>query len=227
MSIMLKGKISEIFESFQGEGLYLGERQLFVRFFGCNLSCKFCDTKLKKFTEYTLQDLGRHLSGYGSDYHSVAFTGGEPLLQKDFLKEALQLTRGQGFKNYLETNGTLADALEEVIDAVDIIAMDLKLPSSTSMQDFWQEHQRFLKIASRKEVFLKIVVCESTGDKDLLKAIILIRDVHPAAVLVLQPNSYEDQGRLKQKLEDFRDISRENSVISCIIPQVHKVVGVR
>ncbi|TRZ47762.1 7-carboxy-7-deazaguanine synthase QueE [bacterium] len=227
MSIMLKGKITEVFESFQGEGLYLGERQIFVRFFGCNLSCKFCDTKPDRFTEYSPEELFARIKQHGNDFHSLAFTGGEPLLQKDFLKEIAILTRRQGFRHYLETNGTLPEELKEVIDLLDIIAMDLKLPSSTSLSELWEEHGRFLEIASRKEVFLKIVVCESTHEQDLHKAIALIKRTHQAVVLVLQPNSYEGINRLNKKLEDFKAISTDNSITTCIIPQVHKIAGLR
>jgi 7-carboxy-7-deazaguanine synthase len=224
---MLKGKIAEIFESFQGEGLYLGERQLFVRFFGCNLKCKFCDTKLNRYNEYEPDELLRELKQYKQGYHSVAFTGGEPLMQKDFLKEAASLTRGHGFKNYLETNGTLTWELEEVIDFIDIIAMDLKLSSSTEMADFWDVHRRFLKVASKRELFLKVVICHSTQEKDLYEALSLIKEVHREAVLVLQPNAAEDISTLRNKLESFRDISGSQGVTACVIPQVHKMMGAR
>lgn len=94
----MKGKINDIFASVQGEGIYLGEEQLFVRFFGCNLGCRFCDTKINNFREYEPQQLLEELKGYQNTYHAVSFTGGEPLLQKDFLKEAMALTKREGYK---------------------------------------------------------------------------------------------------------------------------------
>lgn len=223
----MKGKISEVFESVQGEGIYLGEKQLFVRFFGCNLNCKFCDTQLDYFIEYEPEELLEELKLYQDKYHSVSFTGGEPLLQKDFLKEILKLTQKQGYRNYLETNGTLPEALEEVIGYLDIVAMDLKLPSSTGLNHLWQEHRQFLKIASAKEVFLKAVICQSTQEEDLKEGLRLIKEVNRSAILILQPNSYEDSVDLREKLEKFRDICINDKVTTCIIPQIHKSVGLK
>lgn len=222
----MKGRISEVFDSVQGEGIYLGEKQLFVRFFGCNLSCRFCDTKLDRFMEYEPQELFEELKLYEAGFHSVSFTGGEPLLQKDFLKEVLRLNRRQGYKNYLETNGTLPHHLKEVIDYLDIVAMDLKLSSSTGLVDLWGLHRRFLEIASEKEVFLKMIICRSTQEGDLRRAVMLIKDVNPGAILVLQPNSFEAHNELAEKLENFKDICTEENLTACVIPQMHKVVGI-
>jgi len=41
----LYADIAEIFSSIQGEGLYVGRRQIFIRFCGCNLNCRYCDTE--------------------------------------------------------------------------------------------------------------------------------------------------------------------------------------
>ena len=224
---MIKGKISEIFESIQGEGLYLGERQIFVRFFGCNLNCSFCDTKLSHFEEYTPEELLAKILKFNGNYHSISFTGGEPLLQRDFLKDAMALTKKSGFKNYLETKGVLADELSEVIEYVDIIAMDFKLPSSTGCGEYWDEHRQFLKIASGKEVFVKAVISGSTVESDLNKAIKIIRETDGGAALVLQPDSNEDSLELNKKLEAFKLICEYNKVNSRTIPQFHKFLGVK
>jgi len=223
----VKGRISEVFESIQGEGIYLGERQLFVRFFGCNLKCRYCDTRLDNFVEYEPEDLLKELKKYGNGFHSVSFTGGEPLLQKDFLKEALRLIRESGFRNYLETNGTLPDPLEEIIDYLDFVAMDLKLPSSTGLSDFWDIHRRFLEIASRKEVFLKAVICRDTNEEDLRATLRFIQDNNKSVVLVLQPNSHENDNFLKEKIEGFRNICLDEKVSACIIPQVQKIINIK
>jgi organic radical activating enzyme len=221
------GKITEVFSSIQGEGLYFGEEQIFVRFFGCNLKCKFCDTPLDRFTEYEPEELLQELNLYKNGRSTVSFTGGEPLLQKYFLKATLKLTRAEGYKNYLETNGILHSALEDVIDYVDIVAMDLKLPSSTGLKDFWHHHRRFLEVASKKEVFLKMVICHSTNEEDLREGLRLIHEVNKFLILILQPNSYEDSQTMREKLELFKDIARDNHITACIIPQLHKKIGIK
>ncbi|MGA2775712.1 MAG: 7-carboxy-7-deazaguanine synthase QueE [Candidatus Omnitrophota bacterium] len=221
----MKAKIAEIFDSVQGEGLYVGERQIFVRFFGCNLNCRYCDTRLDSFREYEPKELLNELKVYWNSYHSISFTGGEPLLHNKFLKELLKLTRASGFRNYLETNGTLPLELESVIEHIDIVAMDVKLPSSTGLQGFWEVHSKFLKIASRKEVFIKAIICASTKEEDLRLTIEMIKNVNKAAMLVLQPNSFEGAKALAKKLENFRNICFQEKISTCVIPQIHKIIG--
>lgn len=225
--IRTNGKITEVFSSVQGEGLYFGEEQIFVRFFGCNLKCRFCDTPLDRFTEYEPQELVEEVKLYRNGHPTVSFTGGEPLLQKYFLKAVLKLTQQEGFKNYLETNGILHSALEDIIDYVDIVSMDLKLPSSTGMKDFWYHHRRFLEIASKKEVFLKMVICNDTNEGDLREGLKLIKEINKFLILILQPNSYEESIAMQEKLELFKEIARDNHITACIIPQLHKKIGVK
>jgi organic radical activating enzyme len=223
----MTGKIFEVFKSIQGEGIYAGEKQIFVRFFGCNLSCRFCDTTLSGFRECQAQQLWEEIESQGNGFHSLSFTGGEPLLQKDFLKEILTLSHAAGHKNYLETNGTLFFHLKEVIGELDIIAMDIKLASSSGMGNLMWMHRKFLEIASAKEVFLKAICCLSTTEEDLLEAITLIKEVNPQAVLVLQPNWFEYGQQMSEKLLGFRQLCKQQGIDVRVMPQLHKLLGAK
>jgi 7-carboxy-7-deazaguanine synthase len=223
----MKAKISEVFESIQGEGIYMGERHVFVRFFGCNLNCRYCDTKLLRYTEYESGALLDEVKRYQRVSGIISYTGGEPLLQKDFLKEMMILAHKNNFRNYLETNGTLPEALADVIDHVNVIAMDVKLPSSTGMQPLWDQHLRFLKIAHKKDVFLKTIVCESTTDADIHALICMIESSNLAVPVVLQPDSSADTAALKPKVEKYVAWCTSEGIATCYIPQMHKLLGVK
>jgi len=221
----LEGKVSEVFKSIQGEGLYQGVDQVFVRFFGCNLGCSFCDTKLESYEEKTVLELLDEIDSFG-DYHSLSITGGEPLLQIDFLKDLLKLIKKRKQKVYLETNGTLPENLGKVIDYTDIIAMDFKLPSSTGLEPFWDKHQEFLGIAKGKKTFIKTVINTTTAVQDIYKTIEIIKDAAKKTTLVLQPqNPLEIM--VKAKLEGFKQLCREEGLEVKVIPQMHKRLGLK
>ena len=224
----MKARIAEVFVSIQGEGIYLGREQIFIRFFGCNLNrCRFCDTKSDSFKEYESYDLLIYLKSSFDDLRFVSLTGGEPLVQKDFLKEFLPLIKQSGFKIYLETNATLPQALSEIIDYIDIISMDFKFPSSTGLGDFWQEHESFLRIASQKELFVKAVICNTTELVDLKKAIHLLSNFNQDCPFILQPNSFENDRSLMNKIKEFQRFSLEFLSDVKVIPQMQRLVGLK
>jgi organic radical activating enzyme len=223
----VKAKISEVFDSIQGEGIYMGERQVFVRFFGCNLECRFCDTKMTHCAEYESQALMDEIKRHQRLSGVISYTGGEPLLQSGFLKEMMPMALRNNYRNYLETNGTLPEALAEVIDHVNVIAMDVKLPSSTGLDAHWGKHREFLKIALKKDVFLKAILCESTSDEDIQSLISMIQDSRSAVPLVFQPNYNEDVGSLRAKAEKYKRLCNHEGVAACFIPQMHRLLGVK
>ncbi len=221
----LEGKVSEVFKSIQGEGLYQGVDQVFVRFFGCNLKCNFCDTELDCYKEKTTSELFNEINSFG-DCHSLSITGGEPLLQIDFLKDLLKFLKKQKQKIYLETNGTLPQNLEKVINYADIIAMDFKLPSSTGLEPFWEQHQKFLDIACQKKTFIKAVIGTTTMVEDVYKMIGIIKGSGKEVTVVLQPqNPFEIM--VKAKLEGFEELCQEEGIEAKVIPQSHKKLGLR
>ncbi|MCK5288618.1 MAG: 7-carboxy-7-deazaguanine synthase QueE, partial [Candidatus Omnitrophica bacterium] len=197
----MKAELVEIFKSIQGEGLYQGQEQVFVRFYGCNLQCSFCDTKSLFYTKEDLFYIMKKINDLG-DFHSVSLTGGEPLLQIEFLKQLSKTLKQDKRTVYLETNGVLYENLREIIDFMDIISMDFKLPTSTNDRILWKEHTEFLKIALKKEVFVKAVIGLNTSEEDLIECIKIIKKLKPDLFFVLQPqNPYENQ--LKPKMEIF------------------------
>ena len=224
---MKKAKIAEIFESLQGEGIYAGVKQVFVRFFGCNLSCIFCDTPLKHFREYSPKALTKEISKF-SDYHSLCFTGGEPLLQADFLRGFLEEFSALKKKTYLETNGTLVSELLKILDFVDIIAMDFKLPSTASCGSFWKEHEEFLKASSSKDVFVKIVASQKTKGEDIVLAANIIKRIKPDVAVVLQPHWRDVGGALLDKMESYRQEFLKAGISKVgLFPQMHKSAGIK
>lgn len=226
---MVKAKVNEIFISMQGEGKYVGQKQCFVRFYDCNLDCYYCDTETIEFKEYDSAELVREIKRLigDSNIKTVSLTGGEPLLQRDFLLEFLPKLKSAGLNSYLETNGVLHDELFDVIDYVDVIAMDIKLPSSTKQKDFWKEHEECLKVAKNKDSFIKVIICMETTIEDLKKAVDLVAKTDPSMQFILQPNSQELSKSLADKLKEFKDYAKRFLLNVKLIPQLHKALGVK
>ncbi|MCF7870757.1 MAG: 7-carboxy-7-deazaguanine synthase QueE [Candidatus Omnitrophica bacterium] len=218
-------KIGEIFKSYQGEGPWQGKKQVFLRFFGCNLSCKFCDTKQNFYRLMTVPQVREEINSLG-EFHSISLTGGEPLLQADFINDFLKKVKKNGKIIYLETNGILYRNLAKIINFVDMVSIDFKLPSSTGVPPLWGLHQRFVKAVGDVDAFIKVVVGKNTTIEDLDKTLAIIKKNRPGLLLVLQPeNPYEDL--LKEKLSIFKKRSRKNSVSAEVISQLHKKIGIR
>jgi len=229
----MNAKILEIFHSIQGEGKYVGVPQVFVRFFECNMHCVWCDTPAsigdgkREYKELGLKDALAQVNALYENAYSVSITGGEPLLQKDFLKRFCHALRQEGKKIYLDTNGTLPDALAETIKDIDIIAMDIKLPSSTRQKAFWAEHKDFLKVASRKEVFVKAVVSLNTRKEDILKAVKLVAAIDPEILFILQPNYLDMKKGIIEECLGHQKLSAKFLKDVRILPQVHKFMKLR
>ncbi len=229
----MNAKILEIFHSIQGEGKYAGVPQVFVRFFECNMHCFWCDTPhsigdgKREYTEYSQKELFSRIQPWFRGIHSVSLTGGEPLVQKDFILEFIPLLKESRTKVYLETNGILYKELESLIKGIDIIAMDIKLPSSTKCQPFWVEHETFLKVSRKKDVFVKTVVTADTAKKDIERCVEIIESVDPGVVLFLQPNHFEiREGALERCLRFQEYCSRYLKDVR-VLPQVHKFIKMK
>jgi len=167
----------EIFSSIQGEGTHVGATTLFVRFGGCDLRCRWCDSPQTwvrrprcrievsrcrgefetRANPVPVEDVIAAAESLDLAAHAFAsLTGGEPLLQPEAVGEIARALRAKGPRILLETHGLAADDLESVIADIDVISMDWKLssdvrrasdPRHAAVESFHSEHEKFAAIA--------------------------------------------------------------------------------
>ena len=220
MQKQLTSKIKEIFTSIQGEGIEVGKKHIFIRFSRCNLACRYCDTDFKTdLKEYNSYDLYNILKNINCE--TISLTGGEPLLEAEFLKEFLEkYYQKLNKKIYLETNGTLFLELEKIIDYVDVVAMDIKLKSCTGQENRFLDNDKFLKIATKKETFIKVVFNDEIEENEINEVIKLAEKY--GVEVVLQPEmplkSYDITKIYDKFYEKYKNIR--------LIPQTHKFLNI-
>lgn len=228
-----RAKISEIFISYQGEGTFMGSRQLFVRFYDCNMSCVYCDTVQKSYKTFTKEALLGKILDFDDDYNELVLTGGEPLLYSGFLEKFLPLfLNHRTHRVYLETNGTLPGELEKIISFVNIVAMDIKLPSSSpAPESVWKEHSDLMRLSREKELIVKAVVTGSTTMDDIKKMADLIQHHKGALSVVLQPVMTEGEtvpGADPEMTLFFKEyIKKETKKDVVVLGQMHKYANIR
>jgi organic radical activating enzyme len=230
-------EVSEVFSSLQGEGPYLGQKQIFIRFGRCNMHCGYCDETEKMqpggyaaWEFDALLDAVKKLESENASHHSISLTGGEPLVYVKFLKQFMPALKSLNFKLYLETNGTLPNALTEVLPWTDIVAMDLKPASSTGDKTYWTQHEEFLKIAAEKDLFVKLVVTPETAIKDVLRSVGLVRRISDTIPFIFQPLSELtgiNREAMKRIENDFEPIASAILKDVRVIPQMHKIWNIR
>lgn len=179
MKTRVAASLVEIFASIQGEGPEVGRATVFVRFGGCDLRCRWCDSPgtwrptpaarietragSGEFRERAnpipieeIVDAVEVLARRPATW--ISLTGGEPLLQPEAVAALARALEARGRRVYLETHGLHAAALETCVDAVELVSMDWKLASDVRYapgvaplpgRDFHDAHEAFLRVASR------------------------------------------------------------------------------
>ena len=215
---------------------------------GCHLRCRYCDTpgsleRSATFRVHTSEgktvhaanpvacsDVSRHaLSLINNDTRradGLAVTGGEPLLQADFLAELLADARWPR-PRLLETSGTLPEQLAKVMSVVDIVSMDIKLPSNTGEPPFWEAHRRFLAIAHGK-IYVKLLVDDGTAADEVERAACLVAETAAESAVFIQPITAPSGGVAigTSELDRFFSIARRYNPDVRVLPQTHKMLGI-
>lgn len=180
----IKLPMVEIFETVEGEGTRAGFPTVFVRLFGCNLRCTWCDTPYsyppdEADSVMTIGEIVEAVKGYRA--RNICLTGGEPLLYGErslaLLQALSELPKLDDL--HVETNGAVD--LEPFLRAVDSpkvrYIMDYKLPGSGEEGKMLKSNLPLLRSTDE----LKFVVAH---EEDFDAAVKLLEE-HPTKALPL------------------------------------------
>ena len=215
-------RVISIFKSIQGEGLMIGIPSSFIRLAGCNLCCRYCDTKevwnAENAVEISVDDVVKKVKEFGVPW--VTITGGEPLLQLKAVEELVIKLKASGFRVCIETNGTVKPS-SNLLELVDMWSVSPKLKSfgpkiaNTNIFKDLLGDVMFKNITSR--VYFKFVITEPKTDFEEIKN--LIPDGFPTEKVVIQPNCYVI------KYEYLVDYVLNNKIPYRVLPQLHKLIN--
>lgn len=209
--------LSECFESISGEGRYTGYPCVFVRLYGCNLGCSFCDAKYAwkkgKKRRINLENMMSMINQFGQKY--VCITGGEPLLQDDTLPLVYELC----YFNYIvsiETNGSIPIDKDNYSRSFSY-CMDIKCPSSGMAKH--NVYGNLENLGTRDEV--KFVISDYN---DYLFAKGVLKQYHTMASVIFSPCFNEQNESNAKELAEWIVADKLNVKLGI---QIHKIIGVK
>ena len=236
----MNANIYEIFNSVQGEGIYAGTRQVFVRFCGCQLRCEYCDTRDARHPADECRINDRRINNpldvgvvinaindlWTPSTRHISLTGGEPLLHHGFIKE---LASNISVPIYLETNAGFPKYARNVADMIDIAACDIKLPEHRSTDDY--DHLLHAELETIEifhsrdvETFVKIIVLMETTEESIKSAVSGIESIDESIPLILQPVTPTNIDI--RKLLGLMDFAGAHLSDVRMIPQIHRMIRI-
>jgi 7-carboxy-7-deazaguanine synthase len=245
----VKGWLHSAFDSIEGEGMYVGVRVLFVRLAGCDVACPYCDTReawdphparwrligadgaRELDNPIAAGDLISYLHAMiVPNMRYLSITGGEPLQQLDFTKAFAHLVHHKlSLTTNLETSGLHPRELAEILNEFSHISLDIKLPSVMNGLENWDLYLQSVKIAGDSMLQVKAVVARGTTDAEIEHASTLVARVEAHIPFILQPVDPAcglEQPSLEQLLH-WQEIALALLHEVRILPQIHKIIGVK
>jgi|TARA_B100001971_G_C18096972_1_gene486652 7-carboxy-7-deazaguanine synthase len=207
----MKLRVNEIFQSIQGEGIQIGAPTIFLRLFGCDLRCAWCDSMHAveggDYQNITLDDIIQEAESH--DCKNICITGGEPLLQQDVLVPLIDILIQKKYNILLETSGHIRPN-EIFYNPNVLISMDCKCPGSTM-----EKKTDFSILESLQEKDQIKFVINDKSDYEYAKQIITHR--HFRATIVFQPVYGTD-------ISFLVDLALKDNLNIKVLPQLHKLI---
>lgn len=224
---MVKGRI----HSFESMGLVDGPGIRTIVFFqGCQLRCAYChnpDTwNFAGGTEVEPEELINKILRYKPYFErskgGVTFSGGEPLMQPEFLLEMLKLCKANNIHTTIDTAGYGKGNYEEILKYVDLVLLDIKHVTDIGYKDLTgqtiNESKKFLDCVQsmNKKMWIRHVVVPGITDseehtKELADFIKPLKNVEKIELLpyhVLGVSKYENMN-IPYKLEGLKPMNQE------------------
>ena len=216
-------KISELFFSIQGEGELTGVPSVFVRTSGCNLRCRWCDTKYASWKpegeNVTINDLLDKVCSYPARH--VVISGGEPMIAKG-IEEFTHLLKESGKHITIETAGTIAPNGIQC----DLASLSPKLSDSTpkegDISKEWIDRHESKRLdygilsewVNLYNFQLKFVVSKEEEIKEIQNVISRIKGKILPEKVLLMPEGI-DSDTLRSRYDLLIDLCKENGYRLC------------
>ncbi|NOZ83827.1 MAG: 7-carboxy-7-deazaguanine synthase QueE [Epsilonproteobacteria bacterium] len=221
----MKLPVSETFYSIQGEGVNVGRPALFIRVYGCNKRCIWCDSSYSyeggSYSLFSEEQIIRIVEQ--SFAKTVVLTGGEPAIYHDFFSRLINLAPAAYF---METNGTIW--IEDLIEKLDFISISPKLSSSGADFDI-DLIKRYVDNAHNGEI--KFVIADMQDMEDATGIINALSNKKNSVSIVFQPAEISGEDYLHQIQMVYQAIMKNQFLNSLktlrFIPQVHKLCNLK
>jgi len=216
-------KISELFFSIQGEGELTGVPSVFVRTSGCNLRCRWCDTKYASWKpegeNVTINDLLDKVCSYPARH--VVISGGEPMIAKG-IEEFVHLLKESGKHITIETAGTISPNGIQC----DLASLSPKLSDSTpkegDINKEWIDRHESKRLdydilsewVNSYNFQLKFVVSKEEEIKEIQNVISRIEGKILPEKVLLMPEGI-DPDTLRSRYDLLIDLCKENGYRLC------------
>ena len=206
-------KISEIFESIQGEGVNAGKESIFIRTALCNLKCSWCDTKYtwdwKNFDydtevhEMSIDEILQKLENFTAN--NIVITGGEPLMQQEELI-SLILSFPKKFFIEIETNGTILP-LDELVSLIDQWNVSPKTSNSNNLLEQCEIVNCYNFFKNNLKTFFKFVI---ENESDILEINELVKkyNIDKSKIILMPQATTKDDLVSKESL--IQDLCEKN-----------------